>query len=159
MSFNPKQFREYVDSVLVYLEPEIPYSVAARELLVFTAAAESDLGTYMWQVPHGPARGIFQMEYETEDDILNYLVRKPELKAKVDLTRTGLIDDDMIDSLPYQVCMARILYWRKPDPLPDARDPYALGAYWKRHWNTYLGKGKIIDAVGKYRILAGRAEA
>lgn len=158
MSFNPKQFREYVDSILVYLEPEIPYSVAARELLVFTAAAESELGRYLWQYPHGPAKGIFQIEETTEDDILNYLTRKPELKAKVDLSRTDMGDDDLIDSLPYQVMIARIFYWRKPDPLPDARDPYALGSYWKRWYNTYLGKGRIVDAVTKYLKFAGKYE-
>jgi hypothetical protein len=158
MSFDPRQFREYVDSVLVFLEPEIPYSVAARELLMFTAAAESELGRYLWQVPHGPAKGIFQMEEATEADLLNYLERRPELKAKVDLARTDMGDDDLIDSLPYQTMLARIFYWRKPEPLPDASDPYALGAYWKKHFNTYLGKGRIIDAVGKYLRLAGKYE-
>jgi hypothetical protein len=43
-----------------------------------------------------------------------------------------------------------------PEGLPDATDPYALGAYWKKHFNTYLGKGRIIDAVGKYLRLAGK---
>jgi len=157
MSFDPKQFRGYVDSVLHYMDPEIPYSINARELLVFTAAAESELGRYLWQIPHGPARGVFQMEEETEDDIhRNYLMHRPKLSELVAALRTGLRDNDMVDSLPYQVAMARIHYRRVPDPLPDYRDPYALGAYWKRYWNTYLGKGRIVDAVGKYLRLAGR---
>jgi hypothetical protein len=162
MSFDPKQFREYVDSVLKFLNPVIPYSRNARELLVLTAAAETEIGNNLWQIggtmQDGPARGIFQMEEATEADLLNYLERRPELKAKVDLARTDMGDDDLIDSLPYQTMLARIFYWRKPEPLPDASDPYALGAYWKKHFNTYLGKGRIIDAVGKYLRLAGKYE-
>jgi hypothetical protein len=99
------------------------------------------------------------MEEETEDDIhRNYLMYRPKLSELVAALRTGLRDDDMVDSLPYQVAMARIHYRRVPDPLPDYRDPYALGAYWKRWYNTPLGKGKVVDAVGKYLRLAGKLE-
>lgn len=53
------------------------------ELLLLTCAAESAMGKYIMQVG-GPARGIFQMEPNTEKDIWeNWLKYKPQKEAAV----------------------------------------------------------------------------
>jgi len=155
MSFNPEQFRELIVNVLKYLEPEIPYSDTAVELLMLTAATESNLGQYLRQV-RGPARGVFQMEPRTEQDIWNnYLVYNEMLKNKIE----GLLFiynhadkgfPDMIGNLPYQIAMARVYYWRVPHPLPNS-NPVALATYWKQHYNTHLGAGTINKAKEKYK--------
>lgn len=45
------------------------YSVEAIDLLMLTAAQESHLGKYIQQLGSGPARGIFQMEPKTLQDL------------------------------------------------------------------------------------------
>jgi hypothetical protein len=60
MSIHPGQLRSLIEETLRALEPEVPYSEPAVELLMMTAAAESALGRYIKQIG-GPARGIFQI--------------------------------------------------------------------------------------------------
>lgn len=62
---NYNQFKEHVVvPVLKYLEPEIPYSESAVNLLLMTAAHESRGGTYLKQI-NGPALGVYQMDQLT----------------------------------------------------------------------------------------------
>ena len=46
--------------------------------------------------------------------------------------------------------MIRLHYYRVPQPLPDA-DLLQVAAYWKRHYNTTLGKGTINQFMRNYR--------
>ena len=153
MSINSVQFRDMVEEVLKYLEPEIPYSYTALELLVLTAATESHLGTYLKQV-NGPARGVFQMEPATESDIWkNYLEFRKPLATKVQSLRMGCHLDDLVFNLAYQTAMARVHYFRAPAALPK-NNPQALAEYWKKWYNTDLGKGTPEKAVADYMRLA-----
>jgi hypothetical protein len=150
MSLNATQARKLIDQVLIYLAPEIPYSLSARELLVLTACAETNLGEYIYQIDGGPARGIFQMEASTEKDIYeNFLCYNSHIYQKIENLRS-LSCDDLAANLCYQIAMARIHYWRVPEPLPDHDDVSGLAQYWKRHYNTYKGKGNVNHAIEKY---------
>lgn len=153
---DKEQLRDLIEQVLHYLEPEIPYSETAVELLMLTAAQESHLGTYLKQLGEGPARGIFQMEPATESDIYeNYLKYKTELNGKIlDLHGTvaigeGFVLDPLQVNLAYQIAMARVHYRRVSDPLPEI-EVTALAAYWKKHYNTRLGRGTVEEAVHNY---------
>lgn len=164
----PNVLRETIDIVLFHLQPEIPHSYAARELLMLTCATESHLGRYLMQ-NKGPARGIFQMEPATERCIhANYLRYHLELRDKVDAlypTSDAVASQvsQMIFNIPYQIAMARIHYRRVPKPLPKVIRPttgftimvgeiYDLAAYWKQFYNTPLGKGTIKKAIDDYRM-------
>jgi len=127
---------------------------AAEALLLGTALVESGL---MWLVQHdgGPARGLYQVEPATHADVYeNYLDFAPraELKKRV----TDLLAprprplDQLVTNLAYATAIARLVYWRVKEPLPDPLDAYAMGAYWKRHYNTRLGAGAVEDFVGFY---------
>lgn len=140
------------------LEPKGLYSRNAEELLILTAAAESLGGSYLYQT-NGPARGFFQMEPNTERDILeNYVRYKPELRDalkqfisfNVDGTYSYRINDPLTYSLEYQVVMARIHYMRDKFHIPPHTDVEGLASYWKRVYNTYLGKGTVKSAQNKY---------
>ena len=75
MSFDARQFREcIIRPTLRALEPEIPHSLVAEELLMLTAAHESHLGTYLKQ-KGGPALGIYQMEPATYRDLHENFLR------------------------------------------------------------------------------------
>ncbi len=63
MTVNASDFRKFViDPALVQLAPAgIPITRTAADLLMATAANETDLGTWLNQNP-GPALGVFQIE-------------------------------------------------------------------------------------------------
>lgn len=140
------------------LEPIGMYSVNAEELLVLTAAVESLGGDYLYQTK-GPARGFFQMEPETEKDIIrNYVFYKSELREvlsrfiqfNVDGSWKHKVANPLTYNLEYQVIMTRIHYLRRIAPIPMYNDIKGLAKYWKEHYNTKLGKGTVEGAIEKY---------
>jgi hypothetical protein len=126
------------------------YSNSAEELLMLTAAVESKLGYYIRQVG-GPAKGIFQMEPNTEEDIWeNYLAYKGELSYKI---TSKFMTNNLAElewNLAYQIIMARIHYLRVPEPLPHPLDKVGLATYWKKYYNTSAGKGTVAKAIDAY---------
>lgn len=154
MSINKKQLREEViRPVLKYLDPVIPYSKVAEDLIMGTIAQESHLGTYLKQLGKGPALGICQMEPFTHDDIWdNYIIHNQGLTDKI----TGLtilskdLGREMIGNLYYSVAMCRVHYRRVPKSLPKDGDIEGLAAYWKKYYNTYLGAGTIEEFINNY---------
>ena len=151
MAFNQDQFTHIIDSVLWYLDPEIPYSRRAVKLLLMTAAHESRFGTYLKQIG-GPARGVFQMEPTTEQDIWsNFLRYKRPLYTKITRVVPETSDfDQMSTNLVYQIAMARVHYWRVPEPLPETTEGCA--EYWKKYYNTHKGKGSADSAIMAYNF-------
>lgn len=162
MSFDKTQFRRLVQQVLKELEPMITYSRAAEELLLLTAAQETHLGTYLEQIK-GPAKGVFQMEPKTWRDIeMNFLFNQPDLHVKVEHFYAHCMNYELnaTANLAFQIVQARIFYWRIPAVLPFIRTTpsgdvllvsvVALAAYWKKYWNTHLGRGTVDQAVQNY---------
>ena len=146
---NPQQLRDYIIRPVV---GELPgESENAVELLMLTAAVESNLGYYVRQV-RGPALGIYQMEPATYADIWDiYLFRKPVIVEVV--RKWGRTANDMIGCLYFATAMARIHYLRKPEPLPDKDDVLGMAQYWKDHYNTHLGRGTTEKAAEAYHYL------
>lgn len=151
MSINSTQFRELIEDVLKDVDL---YSEDAVELLMLTAAQESHLGTYLKQVGGGPARGIFQIEEGTEDDIWNnYIFYREELESKIHWYLTDDVENDMVYNIAYQIIMARIHYLRVPEPLPSRLDISAMADYYKRYFNTNKGKATVEEAITNYKRL------
>jgi hypothetical protein len=150
VSIKPEQLRELINDVLHYMGK---HSDAAVELLMLTAATESHCGTYINQVG-GPALGIFQMEPATEQDIFkNYLLYNQDLRAEILDFKFSVYTHESLNlraNLPYQIAIARVHYLRVSAPLPDATDIKGLAEYWKKYWNTPLGKGKVNEAIDNY---------
>ncbi len=152
------QLNELIDTVLKDMGK---YSKEAADLLMVTSAQESFLGEYIKQLKKGPARGIFQMEPDTEEDIFrNYLKYRPELMATVQqYVSQGAVELDLWANLPYQIAIARVHYLRvkyaipKRPSFPSEKEYImALAEYWKKHWNTPLGKGTAVEAYNNYMI-------
>src|SRR5574340_1658163 len=127
-------------------------SLAAQNLLLGTAAVESEMGTYLVQI-RGPAMGIYQMEGPTHDDLWDgYIKQRPLLRAKLAdlmISRTPA-HLQLAGNLYYATAMARLLYRRSPVPLPKPDDIEGLGRMWKAVWNTNLGKGRVDTFVDAY---------
>jgi hypothetical protein len=152
MSIDCKQLREWVvRPVLEHLAPEIPYSLDAEELLLGTCAQESHMGTWIDQTTPGPgpAYGIFQMEKATHNDLLkNFLKYKPALGASLLRYVTYTEAEEMVGNLYYAAAMCRIHYFRSPGKIPHTLSEQA--AYWKKYYNTVLGKGTVREYQENY---------
>jgi hypothetical protein len=161
MGINPKQLRELVIiPALKYLNPVIPYSIEAVDLLCMTAAHESLNGTYLKQIK-GPALGIYQMEPATHDDIWkNFLAYNGEIAE--DTIQYGSSALDLVTRLDYATAMARVHYYRVPEALPKCKDTgpdsdyiYELAKYAKKYYNTHLGKATADDYFDAFVKLYG----
>jgi len=134
------------------------WSESAEQLIMGTAAQESRLGTFLKQI-EGPALGIYQIEPTTHQDLwTNYLSYRPEKAALIagfasrnsgPLTQPD--DQELVTNLAYATVIARMIYFRVPEALPDGTDISALALYWKTHYNTNLGKGKISEFEQNFR--------
>ena len=128
---------------------------AAEELLLGTAVQESLNFQYRTQVGGGPAKGYFQMEPSTHDDIWeNYLEYRQKLSQDVNSFLPSKNPNKIMElenNDKYAAAMARIHYMRVAAPLPKAGDVIAQANYWKQYYNTSLGKGKPHEYVEKWK--------
>jgi hypothetical protein len=139
-----------VRPVLCHLEL---WSVAAENLLLGTAVQESGL-RFLQQRGGGPARGVYQIEPRTESDLHdNFLKYRPPLRDKVLalLAPVPSRHEQLVSNLAYATAVARLIYHRIPQQLPEAEDVDALGRYWKRHFNTDAGRGTVSAFVHNYK--------
>ncbi len=148
---DPQHFLAYV--VRPSLDSIGLWSPAAERLLLGTAITESEL-TWLRQHGDGPARGVYQIEPATHADIwAHYLAYRARLAERVARLAAGAIPraDQLTWNLGYATAIARLVYYRRPEPLPAADDLAGLARYWKAHFNTNLGAGSAED----FRTRAG----
>jgi len=153
---SPQHLKEHV--IAPVLNSLGLYSDSAVNLLLLTAAVESDTGRYLRQVGSGPALGIYQMEPQTYQDIWNnYLRYRPGIEKKVSWYLADYFPHKEEQQLPGNLylatAMCRVHYWRVEEPLPDADNALALATYWKKYYNTPAGKGTVGKALSAYRKL------
>jgi hypothetical protein len=137
------------------------YSEAAEQLLLGTAIHESLLKSRR-QIGGGPARGLFQMEPATHDDIWdNFLKYKPDLSKKL----TKLLSSEKADKIAeletndiYAAGIARIGYYRVSEAIPKLDDIEAMARYWKKYWNTELGKGTVEQYIEHWNQFMGGSQ-
>ena len=167
MSVDPQVFAsKIIGPVLQQLGLDQYRAQAATELLLGTALQESEL-IYRRQVGGGPALGLFQMEPNTHDDIwANFLQYHPVLaKVLEQLADSPLVEGGSVprpsatlveNNDAYAAGMCRVHYLRAGQivgqtPLPEAGDIEAMGAYWKRFYNTSYGAGDAAEFVVRWR--------
>ena len=140
---DPGQFRRLV--IRPALQAIGLCSPAAERLLLGTALTESGLRR-LHQVG-GPALGIFQIEPATHADVwANYLAYRENLASRVaSLASQRPRLDQLVWNLAYATAIARLIYYRRPEPLPAAADLAGLARYWKAHFNSALGAGSAED--------------
>lgn len=131
------------------------YSEAAAELLLGTALQESRL-TYLNQLGGGPAKGVFQMEPATHDDIWkNYLAYRRPLAIDVACLAHQRNSDALVTDMLYAAAMCRVHYLRVPAPLPAQGDYEAQAAYWKEYYNTFEGAGTEDEYLENWETYSG----
>jgi hypothetical protein len=149
------QLRQYVIvPTLDYLGAQRFGGPAAEEILIGIALQESRGGHYLAQLFPGPARGLWEMEPATEQDIWeNFLRYKTDLFAAVWGLLGPRLDRGMqlYGNLYYACAMARIELYRAPEKLPDAGDVAAQADFYKRHYNSGRGKATVAEYLANWR--------
>ncbi len=151
---SPLSYRElFVLPVLEYLGD--PFDSEDRvSLIVNIANHESDGFRYVRQVGGGPGLGYTQIESETHDDVwVNWLAFRRELAVKA----WKLTQYTPLTSIPtsviltsnhgYAVAITAFILRRAPGALPHYLDIKGQARYWKKWYNTPLGKGREKDFI------------
>lgn len=124
---------------------ELPLnSDAAAMLLLGTAAAESKMGEYLEQHPQGPAKGIYQMEVRTYNDLMQWVQHNDVLGEAIKpfiASKPYPTSQQLVGNLYLATAASRLYYWRISESLPQADDLPGLAGYWKKYYNTSAGKG------------------
>jgi hypothetical protein len=135
----------------------------AECLLLGTAAQESQF-RFLHQ-EGGPALGLWQMEPGTLLDLRLWLAQgKNAALRKVaecwrNDQRSDLVHESLVGNLNWACAMARLLYWRHPQPLPLASlltaetVAYRLWPVYKLAWNTEKGRATEQEFVSNYANL------
>jgi len=143
--------RQLVSDTLKKLDPEIPYSLDAENLVLGTGAHESCGWKYRRQLGNGPALGLFQMEPATFNDICkNYLKYHSNISEKIkQICHVSVLSAiDLISNDRLAICMCRVSYYRQKEPIPKSIEGYA--ELWKLRYNTPLGKGTEEEFIDNY---------
>ena len=137
-----KSIKRIIKLALQHLDLD---SEDARSLIYRTGEAESGYKTLL-QYGSGPALGFFQMEPNTALDIWdNYVMYRPKYRDKLYALGfdEGALGFCLLSNLGLQAALCRLHYRRVPSALPKADNLTAQAKYWKKYYNTHLGKGTI----------------
>lgn len=129
---------------------------AAEELILGTAVQESLNFMHRKQMGGGPAVSYYQMEPKTHDDIWdNFLKYRAKLASDVASFLTSPKANkhkELETNDTYATAMARVHYLRAPTPLPGKGDLVGQAKYWKKYYNTPLGKGLPKEYIDKWNL-------
>jgi hypothetical protein len=151
MTINPSDFRQFVISpALAQLAPAgIAVTKTAADLLMATAANETDLGTWLNQDP-GPALGVFQIEPASLASLMAGL-SGPELAALNGIMTPQPIADQLDTNLVLAAAICRLFYWKVLAPLPTDTVS-GLWSYYKTYYNTYAGAATMDEFVSALKL-------
>lgn len=115
-----------------------------------TVAQESNY-KYFAQLGNGPACGLIQMEPNTAKDIRdNWIKYKSKYKTFWDkyINDDLSLEDNLRGNIHFQVFICICHYLRVPAFIPS--DLEGQAEYWKKYYNTYLGKGTPEEYINNY---------
>lgn len=141
-----KETKATIEKTLSFCE--IPYNSQMTYLLLGTLAVESDMGQNLGNQPHD--RGAFQINKQTKKYILTTLLPKYK-KAEEVIKEYQRRYENCHLILEYQIILAAIYYHSRIDYKKLKHGVWVYAYFWKKYYNTYLGKGTTIQFVRKYR--------
>jgi hypothetical protein len=133
------------------------YSEDAVSLLLGTCAQESQLGRYLVQQGIGfkGGIGIYQIQALSYNSAWNKQVEcSTAMKAKIRLYlgyQGQPAPERMASDLSLATIMCRLYYYGIHQPLPKADDIQGQAEYWKKYYNTSMGKGTVEQFVKHYQ--------
>ena len=139
-----KSIKKIIKLALQYFDLD---SEDARSLIYKPGKAESGYKT-LQQYGGGPALGFFQMEPSTCRDIWdNYVMYRPKYRDKLYSLGfdDGTLEFCLLANIGLQAAFCRLHYRRVPSVLPKSDDLEGQAKYWKKYYNSHLGKGTITQ--------------
>jgi hypothetical protein len=145
--------------------PSARYAESVARLLAGTAAAESLLkwrrqqppSVFPWTSLKG-AWGLWQTEHLAVGDSVKYLRRRTDVQDAAVRFAPRMAEALLLETLPLMqlihdddavaVTFARLHYLRVAEAVPD--DLRGQAGYWKRYYNTRLGKGTVEGYMDKF---------
>ena len=90
---------------------------------------------------------LWQVDPATYENLYtNYLRYHQNLgMALSELRAAGIsMDENLVGNLLYGVAVCRLIYHRRPEPLPEAGDIEGQSAFWKPYYNTIFRKETVM---------------
>jgi hypothetical protein len=152
LTINAPQFRELVITpALAALAPAgIPVTKTAADLLMATAANETDLGTWLNQSP-GPALGVFQIEPASLGVVLARMTEAQHL-ALEGIVSPQPYEEQLDTNLLLAAAICRLFYWQNPFIMPTTWTLDTLWNVYKSVWNTDAGAATLAGFISALKI-------
>ena len=165
-TLTPDGARKVIDEACAFIAdaknaPGAYDSADAKELLFGTACVESGLRP-RFQDGGGDAIGLFQVEYATYRDIWDRIIKTkhPDLHSAMrrsfsrrrdgEITFEQLQQNDVVCAI-----FARMKYADSKERIPPREDETAQARYYKKYYNTHLGKATPKDFIARKRKVLG----
>lgn len=145
---NCEQLRKYI--VRPTLEGLGLWSQSAENLILGTAAQETNMGYYIMSIKPYVDYGIYQLNHSTHDWVLKALLRRPQSAAYVKTIALCKFDE-MVYNLAYQTALVRHYYYSFKEPLPRHDDIEAMAKYYKLYYNTSAGAATWQQFAENYK--------
>lgn len=136
------EIKEIVEYALYRIDA---YSDDALALVVRTGMAESGYRALKGHGEGNPAIGFFQIEPATMNDMIdNYIKYRSHYKKNLISLGMNFEKDtimSVMSNIGVQAALCRIHYRRDKHSIPSWDDLEGQAKYWKRVYNTSLGRG------------------
>jgi hypothetical protein len=156
-----------VRPTLAYLNlPRAEINGPSERLIIATAAHESVGFTRVFQMGSGPALSFWQIEPVTARDLWNrYVIRRfssslaiklqslvfPDRNSAVILSPIDIMLRQLAINHPLACAVARLKYFDSSFTFQDEfYRPEALARIWKKHYNSFEGKGTEEEFLENY---------
>ena len=148
---NHSQVKSLISNTLKRLGSKYAHKNAVK-LLFWTGYVESRY-EYIQQLNDGPAKSFWQFEPQSAVScVQNYLKYRKVVReqcARATMTDIKLWESEDLHvwswvlehNMAVAIIMARLKYWRSPQPLPTTIDE--AGSFWKTTYNSSKGKGTV----------------
>ena len=126
---------------------------SAHILLLGTLAAETNLGTFRDNTNYSAGNGISQFDRLPFEDIQSRVCHYHKdwvetIKEEFDIDISTVTWHSLHYSPLASIIFARLLYKLIPDEIPS--ELKYIAKYWKKHYNTELGKGSEDEFIKKF---------
>lgn len=128
-----------------------------KRLILGTMMQESRF-IHRFQFNDGPARGLGQVEPDTAYDVYeNYLKYRDDKLQKVmkvfdnDFENRSELSKELAYNDLFNLMILRLCYYRVSEAIPTTDE--GLAYYWKKYYNTHLGKGTEKEFLHSLKLL------
>ena len=140
-----KEVKDIIEEVLGKLEKATGIRKTKEAVSLIYETGNTETGyRHLVQMGGGPAVSFFQLEPATIYDIFNNYVeyRQPLVEVLIEFGLDPMnLEFCVKTNIAIAICMCRFHYRRVPSPIPKTKKERA--EYWKKHYNSELGKGTV----------------